>query len=140
VAPRNRNLKPSRPGQQSQQTQNSDNGNHQILSATQTQWKGPLPPPAVLREFDVLVPNGAERIFAQFEKESAHRRDCEEKQLKFLIRDSRIGQGLAGLYALCAFGVTAYAISIGANWVAGVLGGGTIVGGIVAFLRQKKSD
>jgi len=45
---------------------------------------------------------------------------------------------LAGLYALGAFGITAYAIYMGADWVAAVLGGGTIVSGIVAFLRLKK--
>jgi uncharacterized membrane protein len=129
VAPRNRT--PNKPSQSVQQSQ--------ILSAT-TQWQGPLPPPAVLREFDALVPNGAERIFGQFEKEASHRRDCEQKQIKFAMRDSHIGQVLAGIYAVCAFGVTAYAISIGANWIAAILGGGTIVGGIVAFLRQKTSD
>jgi hypothetical protein len=61
----------------------------------------------------------------------------EEKQMRFAIRDSHIGQALAGLYAVSAFGVTAYAIYMGANWVAVFLGGGTIVGGILAFLRQK---
>jgi uncharacterized membrane protein len=128
VAPRNRT--PNKPSQSVQQSQ--------ILSTTQ--WQGPLPHPAVLREFDALVPKGAERIFEQFEKEASHRRDFEQKQLKFAIRDSHIGQGLAAIYAVGAFGVTAYAISVGANWIAAILGGGTIVSGIVAFLRQKKKS
>jgi len=62
----------------------------------------------------------------------------ESKQTRFAIRDGHIGQALAGLYALGAFGITAYAIYMGADWVAAVLGGGTIVSGIVAFLRLKK--
>ncbi len=92
----------------------------------------------MLREFDSLVPNGAERIFTQFEKEAEHRRAIEAQDMRFTIRDSHIGQALAGLYALAAFSVTGFAIYMGAYWVAGLLGGGTIVGGVVAFLRQGK--
>lgn len=112
-------------------------GNNHIVSAS---WVGPLPPPAVLREFDELVPNGAERIFAQFEAEAEHRRKCEDKQLRFGIRDAHIGQFLAGLYAVLAFGVSAYAISKEAYWAASFISGTTIVGGIVAFLRLKQKD
>jgi uncharacterized membrane protein len=93
-----------------------------------------------MREFNELVPGGAERIFAQFEAEAEHRRDCEQKQLRFAVRDAHIGQVLAGLYALSAFGVSAYAIYEGAYWVATIIGGTTIVGGIVAFLRRKDKE
>jgi uncharacterized membrane protein len=103
-----------------------------------TKWDGPLPPPAALREFDELVAGGAERIFSQFEKEAEHRRDCEQKQISFAVRDAYIGQLLAGLYAVCAFGVSAFAIYKEAYWAASIIGGTTIVGGIVAFLRQKQ--
>jgi uncharacterized membrane protein len=90
-----------------------------------------------LREFDALVPDGAERIFKQFEAEAEHRRSCEKRQISFAIRDGHIGQLLAGLYAICAFGVSAFAIYKEAYWAATFIGGTTIVGGIVAFLRQK---
>jgi hypothetical protein len=57
-----------------------------------------------------------------------------------VARDTRIGQILAGGYAALAFGVTAFAVYQRADWVAVVLGGGTIVGGIVAFLRGSRID
>jgi uncharacterized membrane protein len=101
-------------------------------------WRGPLPPPAQLEEFERIVPGGAARIFQQFEDEAKHRRVMETTNARFVIRDTHIGQALAGLYAVTAFGVTTFAIVEGAYWVAGVLGGGTIVGGIVAFLRGSK--
>ena len=100
-------------------------------------WSGPLPPPNELAAFDQIVPGGAERIFKQFEEEGDHRREMEKSNARFLIRDTHVGQLLAGLYAVCAFGVTAYAISRGAEWAAVILGGGTIVGGVVAFLRRR---
>ena len=121
--------------QEDPQPSNGDGGGHTIVRA---EWSGPLPPPSVLREFDLLVPNGAQRIFDQFEREATHRRELENKQLHFTIRNSLIGQLLAGIYAVCAFGVTGYAIYAHADWLAAILGGGTIVGGIVAFLRQKE--
>jgi uncharacterized membrane protein len=119
------------------QQHDQDGGNQTIVS---TSWVGPLPPRAVLREFDELVPNGAERIFSQFEAEAAHRRDCEDKQVRFSIRDAHIGQFLAGLYAVLAFSVAAYAIHRDAYWVASIIGGTTIVGGIIAFLRLRDRE
>jgi uncharacterized membrane protein len=101
-------------------------------------WSGPLPPPGELQAFEDIVPGGAERIFKQFEDEAAHRRAMEKANARFVIRDTHIGQILAGLYAVGAFSVTAYAVYAGAYWVAGILGGGTIVGGVVAFLRRQK--
>jgi uncharacterized membrane protein len=136
VAPRNRNTGKSRQSvQPAQPPDSAEGGDHHILMA---KWDGPLPPPAALREFDELVPNGAERIFAQFEAEASHRRECEAKHLRFGIRDAHIGQFLAGLYAVCAFGVSAFAIYKEAYWAASFISGTTIVGGIVAFLRQKE--
>ena len=37
------------------------------------QYQGPLPPPQLMREYNDLVPGGAERIFAVFEKQVEHR-------------------------------------------------------------------
>jgi uncharacterized membrane protein len=41
--------------------------------------QGPLPAPDDLAEYDRLVPNGAERIFAVFEKQVDHRIALEER-------------------------------------------------------------
>jgi hypothetical protein len=63
----------------------------------------------------------------------------EKQNVKFIVRDTHIGQMLAGVYALAAFGLTAFAIVEQAYWVAGILGGGTIVSGVIAFLRNSQS-
>ena len=53
------------------------------------------------------------------------------------MRDTHVGQFLAGLYAITAFAVVSYAISQGAFVAAAAIGGGTAIGvGISAFLRS----
>jgi uncharacterized membrane protein len=92
----------NRPGPSQQPQQNNPTVQHrQIVSAG---WSGPLPPPAALDEFNRIVPGAAERIFAQFEAEGAHRRELELRQSKFLVRDVHVGQFLAGLFAMGGLG------------------------------------
>ena len=42
-----------------------------------TTHAGPLPHPAILAEYERVVPGGAERIFRQFEAQAAHRQQME---------------------------------------------------------------
>lgn len=81
-------------------------------------WSGPLPPPAHLAEFERILPGAAERIFAQFEIEGNHRRSMERENAQFAAKDATVGQALAEIYAASAFGLTAFAIYMNANWVA----------------------
>jgi len=104
------------------------------------QWTGPLPPPAALEAFERIVPGGAERIFAQFEAEAKHRRELEQRQSKFLIRDVHIGQIMAGLYAMGGLAVTTFAIYLDKPWAAAIIGGLTIGPIVFAFLRQTWSE
>ena len=43
-------------------------------------YQGPLPPPETLRGYNELIPNAAERIFAVFEKQAAHRMNEEREE------------------------------------------------------------
>jgi uncharacterized membrane protein len=113
--------------------QNHTVQHHQIVSA---EWSGPLPPPAALDEFNRIVPGGAERIFAQFEAEGTHRRQLEQRQSRFVVRDVHVGQFLAGLFAMSGLAVSALAIYYDKPWAATIIGGGTIAPIVYAFLRQ----
>jgi len=42
-------------------------------SLVSAHWSGPLPPPATLKQFDEVIPGGAERILRMAEAEQAHR-------------------------------------------------------------------
>ena len=106
------------------------------MQQIQQHWSGPLPPPQTLAAFDEIVPGGASRIFDQFEKEADHRRELETKQAQFVVRDTLIGQILAGTFAVSGLLVAAFAIYMGAQWAATVIGGGVLVPIVYAFLRQ----
>lgn len=111
-----------------------------ILVEQGSYWKGPLPPPAVIEEFRRLVPDAPERIFQQWEQESAHRRAYEQKALDAAVKRDARGQISATIFALSALAVSAFALWMYQPWVAGTIGGGTIVSVVGAFLYRRALD
>lgn len=57
----------------------------------ESHFKGPLPPPAVLQDYDIVITDGAERIMAMAEKQSAHRIEQESRVIRANTRDSLLG-------------------------------------------------
>lgn len=55
-------------------------------------FAGPLPPPAVLQEYDQVLPGLAERIVTLAEKQSAHRQALEKGVVEANIRNEARGQ------------------------------------------------
>ncbi|MGL4490367.1 MAG: DUF2335 domain-containing protein [Rhizobiaceae bacterium] len=108
------------------------------LTHTATAWSGPLPPPSILADFDNVVENGAERIMAAWESETNHRRALEIKSLNSSVADSFFGKLAALIFVLTALGVSAYAASIGAQWLGVILGGGVIGSVVWAFVHASK--
>lgn len=45
---------------------------------TSIQFQGPLPPPAMMEDYDRIIPNGANRLVVLSEKQTAHRIAMEE--------------------------------------------------------------
>lgn len=54
-------------------------------------YSGPLPHPAMLEEYDRILPGGADRIFTVFEKQSAHRQEMETTFLNHRANESKLG-------------------------------------------------
>jgi len=105
---------------------------------TEEMWAGPLPSPRTLSEFKSLVPDAPERIFRQWEEETKHRRDYENRALDASISRDRRGQWGAIVFALGALMVSAFAIWMGHPWIGAILGGGTIASVVGAFLASRK--
>jgi uncharacterized membrane protein len=57
----------------------------------------------VLADFDEVVENGAERIMAAWESETAHRRELEKGDLKLSAMDSILGKVFALIFVLSAW-------------------------------------
>ena len=59
----------------------------EIVSTT-TSWRGPLPPPAVLRQYDDVLPGSAERIMRTMEERASHRIQAENRRIQ--IEERRV--------------------------------------------------
>ena len=67
-------------------------------------YSGPLPPPEILRQFEEVLPGSAERIFTQFEAQSAHRRSLEATVVSSGAFSQKLGTISAALIGLMGVG------------------------------------
>lgn len=58
-------------------------------------YSGPLPQPADLQAYELVLPGAAERIMKQFEDQGAHRRELEQVVVRGSERRGDLGQWLA---------------------------------------------
>lgn len=61
------------------------------LVTREERYSGPLPHPNLLRAFNDIIPNGAERIMQDYETQAAHRRELESLVIKSDIRRADMG-------------------------------------------------
>ena len=82
-------------------------------------WSGPLPPPALRREHDEIVPGTAAEIMAVFGKSAPGRIDIADRLAKAEIETARNGLSLAFCLTLLAFAASIMFFALG-NEVAGI--------------------
>jgi uncharacterized membrane protein len=110
------------------------------LSIERTSFKGPLPPPSVLSEYNKIVENGAERIMNMAEKQSVHRIEIEKHAIKEELKQSSNGQIFGFILAVLGI-ISAFVLAImGHDAVAGIFGTTTIVGLVAVFVIGKKKQ
>lgn len=84
-------------------------------------YRGPIPPPGMLRQFNDVVPGAAKQIMEDAHAEHLHRRemeridlehahDMDRRQLKAAVWQSRAGQVIAFVLSFSAIGVGAWLI------------------------------
>lgn len=94
-----------------------------------------VPPPAIVDAYCKNYPDAAQKFFQWAEEEAQHRRALDEKIVKSHTRDSLLGLCFGLIVALAGLGVAAWAVTCNQPWLAGVLGGSTIVSLAAAFIR-----
>lgn len=119
--------------------ENQSEGGKVVATLTSQAMSGPLPPPALLNQYDQIVPGSAERILQMAEREQAHRIAVESSVLGEEAAQIKYGRRYAFAVVVLVLGVVVFAILKGAFVVAGVLGGTTIVGLVAAFIAGRKS-
>ncbi|MGH3087204.1 MAG: DUF2335 domain-containing protein, partial [Rubrobacteraceae bacterium] len=77
------------------------------------QYRGPIPPPAMLKQFDQVVEGAAKQILDDAHAQSRHRREMEKIQVEAAISQGRLGQIFALVIALLVIGGGIYLVASG---------------------------
>lgn len=123
-------------------------------SPVQTQihqaYSGPIPPPAILEQYNEIIPDAAERIIRMAEKNADHRQTMESAILEANIeagkrkhKEITKGQLFGIISVLASFSIAAIALFLGNPATAATICGTTVVGLVTAFVsgqRPKKSN
>jgi len=110
----------------------------------QQSHEGPLPHPELLKGYNAIVPDGAERIFKMAEVEQQHRHAAEQGinsanigLAKANAAEAARGQWMAFAVALSGMGIAALLIINGHPVTGSIFGGGLLASLVLAFLNQR---
>ena len=105
-----------------------------VARRTLVQHQGPLPHPAILKQYDDIVPGAAERIITMAEQQAQHRRDLEMRVIRTDNLKSLLGTIFAFVIALAGFGGGLYAALFGQPFWGGAVSIGTLASVVIAFI------
>src|SRR5260370_11293747 len=115
----------------------------------ETHFSGPLPHPALLAKYNEVIPNGAERIMAMAERQSAHRESLEACVVAGNVASQARGSVFAFIICLVAVigGFTLIATGKSAYGLAAIISSLAALAGIFVIgkyqqrkERQEKAD
>lgn len=89
--------------------------------STLSSFTSPLPPPSILREYNELIPNGADCLMTMAENQARHRIRIESIVIQGDTRRSYIGLWLGFFVALLVLLTAMYAIYAGEPVLAGAI-------------------
>lgn len=127
------------PAKRSNPQSSAEQGNTHRIEVQSHTWQAPLPPPSVLDDFNRVVPGCAERIISAWEVESQHRREIERREQRSYYQDALVSKTYALVFVLAALALSAWAVEKNQSWVGVLLGAGTIVSVVLAFIRGRKT-
>ena len=122
------------------------------LFVSASSFSGPLPPPEILKSYNDIVQNAAERLFKMTERQLEHKMQIEnnvmqlekdklqieEYSIKEQHKQNKRGQTFAFSIAMLGLGLSGTLAYLGLETLAGILGSTTIVGLVAIFLNAKK--
>ena len=102
-------------------------------------FSGPIPPPQILEQYDLILPGAAERILKMAEDQSSHRRSLEKQIVQAEIRQVRLGQILGFIIAIFGLTVSALIAIFGSAVAGGIIGIGTLASLVGVFMYGSKT-
>lgn len=109
-----------------------------LLIQKASSFSGPIPPPEILKGYNEVLENGAERIIIMAEKQSEHRMQLENHAIKEQLKQSRRGQNFGFTMGIIGLALATILSLTGHETVAGIFGGTTIVGLTAVFVIGKR--
>jgi uncharacterized membrane protein len=110
------------------------------MSINKLSFIGPIPPPNILKGYNEVVKDGAERILAMAENQSNHRIQLETHAIKEELKQSRLGQLFGFILGVLGLGLATTLALLGHDTIAGIFGTTTIVGLVTVFVLGKKAQ
>jgi uncharacterized membrane protein len=129
------------PPKQPQELVRSNPAGGAFTAVTQSvTFTGPLPHPAILARYNEAIPNGAERIVAMAESQSAHRERIELMVVQGNVQSQARGTNYAFILCLAAL-IGGFALLFtgrsAEGWVS-ILGSLSAVAGVFIYGRSKQ--
>ena len=113
----------------------SGKGERQLVAQQTTLiHQGPLPHPSILKQYNEVVPDAAERIIAMAEAQAKHRQDLEARVIHTDNLKSLLGTMFGFVIALVGFGGGLYAAFSGQPFWGGAVSIGTLASVVIAFI------
>ena len=76
-------------------------------------FSGPMPPPELVREYELILPGAAKYFFSALEFQAVHRHEMERKALDASIRNETVGMWLAFVLAVIVIAAGTFLIHEG---------------------------
>ncbi len=111
-----------------------------LFKLHQYHHSGPLPSPDFLKQYDLIIPGLAERIVKMAEDQQSHRQSLENRVISSQLNESKRGQFLGFTVAMLCIGASVALSLLGHEYVAGILGGTTVVGLVTVFVLGKREQ
>lgn len=107
----------------------------QLVARQASSYEGPIPPPALFKQYGEVVADAPERILQQFEKDAEHFRNTTTTALKGEIAHNLRAQWMAFALVLIGIAAAIYEAGVGHQAIAGAIIVTLLVAVLVNFLR-----
>lgn len=113
------------------------------IEYAEVSYSGPLPAPADLQAYELIVPGAAERIISAFERQTEHRHDLELRVIEGSEGRSGLGQWLAFLVMMTGVIGGCIVAATGPGAAGATIAGVAFAGGALSYVlggRPPKSE
>ena len=102
-------------------------------------FKGPLPPPTILKQYNTIDPTFADRIVKMAKGEQQHRQNMDKYLIEGQFRERRIGQIFGLIIGIAAIIGGVVASLFGAEISGGFIGFGGVIGLVAVFVIGRRT-